>query len=193
MFTFEPVHGAIDAEVARFTPQSRQQVIGFFEGLPEVHREFGSALRHAADNLEDLHINKAVIQSLRQHAATESRVAEHAERTLSSHRKTHQPWINDAHGKSMFGGLLESFGQISSFHPGSKAEVESFFAGLPEVHAGLGKALVQASQNCAQTHIASPVVESMEDHGGVEGGVGDHAMETYQLHLTHHAPWTNDE
>jgi len=91
----EAVTEAVDQQIAGFHPENRNQVDAFFAGLADMHRNIGKALQRAADNCEDEHIHKAVIEALREHGQVESGVGDHAERSYQAHLAQHRVWLED--------------------------------------------------------------------------------------------------
>jgi hypothetical protein len=86
---------AVTEQIGGFLPQSKQDIMQFFDGLPEFFREVSAAFSSAAENMTDVHIHPNVIESMRELASVTGGVADHAEQVNETHLKEHDVWIDD--------------------------------------------------------------------------------------------------
>jgi hypothetical protein len=81
---------------------------------------------------------------------------------------------------------------IASFDPQTRAELDGFFKGLPDMFSELGQALAHAGENLTNEHVHHDVVDALRELGGVVAGISQHAEDVYSSHAARHALWLED-
>jgi hypothetical protein len=91
----DAVTDSVRQHIAGYRPASGQDLHSFFNSLPDLFREMGSAFAQCAEGMTDEHIAPAVMDALREMGSVVGGMADHAENVLGEHNSAHDLWLRD--------------------------------------------------------------------------------------------------
>ena len=82
---------------------------------------------------------------------------------------------------------------IGSYQPSSGKDLDAWLGSHADLLRELGAAFSSAAQHMESEFIHPSVPEALNELGGVQAGIADHATDVYRTHLTGHELWLAED